>query len=167
MSWKERKKKIFFVCQNLICEVFGPYYMGFIFYFEKQLTYKKTELNVLLRKAMGNISNFYKFSSTFFIFLHAYSSYNMYTCCKVSLMSLTYFSSYDFLFLEIRTQAIFKISLLSQTFITVSQIHLEKGLQSIFQKYILKRKIFFVCQNLICEISGLYCTGFIFILKNS
>ena len=41
----EKKEKIFFL---LICEIFGPYYVGFIFYFEKWLTYKKTELNVQL-----------------------------------------------------------------------------------------------------------------------
>ena len=36
-------------------------------------------------------------------FWHTYSSYNNFTCCKVSLISLTYFLSYEFLFLEIRT----------------------------------------------------------------
>ena len=53
--------------------------------------------------AMGEISNFYNFSPRLFISWRTHSSYNNYTCCKVSLVPLTYFLSYDFIFLEIRT----------------------------------------------------------------
>ena len=48
------------------------------------------------KRAMVEISNYYNC-------WHTHSSYNNYTCCKVSLMSLTYFLSNDFLFLKIRT----------------------------------------------------------------
>ena len=65
---------------------------------------------LFLRGGMGEISNFYNFSPRLFSFWHTYSSYNTYTCCKVSLMSLTYFLP------------IFKIYLLAQTLSTRSRI---------------------------------------------
>ena len=56
-----------------------------------------------LRGAMGEIitSTIFHLDSSFLAHIH--SSYTNYTRCKVSLISLTYFLSYDLLFLEIRT----------------------------------------------------------------
>ena len=56
----------------------------------------------ILRGAMGEISDFYNFSPTLFIF-GTHIPPVITTCYKASLMSLTFFLSYDFLFLETRT----------------------------------------------------------------
>ena len=132
--------------------------------------FQNIKLHLQLFKG-DNGSNFelLQFFTQIFHFWHTHSPYNNYTCCKVSLMSLTYFLSYDFLFLEIRTyienlspHTNFKYMIQDflHSILDTSRKRLTINISETCPEK--KEKNYFVCQNLIYEISGLYCMGFIF-----
>ena len=85
-------------------------------------------------------------------------------------MSLTYFLSYDFLFLEIRTyiqnlsphtNCKYMIYDFFHSILDTSRKRLTIDISEICPEK-KKKKQFSFCQNLIYEISGLYCKSFIF-----